>query len=501
MIPSFRVVATSALAVVLVAGAAGASRAATAAQKCVAGKLDATARAVAAHVSCEARALERSKPVRAGCHEAADARLAAAFARLEARGACPFVDDAGAVDAALDGVLAALLETQATGRCGAIKLRLAGKKAFTALACRRVGVRRGEPPAPACLAKATARFLAAFARADKKAGCKATGDAAAVGAIVDQFVTETAGRIIDGAAPATPSPTATATPSPDPAPANLAAAVDGDHVALTWTPPGAGSGNTHVRLLRRLDDAPTDPEDAAAALVFFGTAAQASDPLSELLPTTSVTARTYHYAAFGCTAGGVCESTGSRTTLAPTLVEVLRAGGYVLYWRHAAADVCQDDLGLGTAATTTSPDWWKSCDANCGTATARQLNATGVMQATTIGSELDRLGIPIGRVASSEFCRNVTTAELMDLGPTVELRQDITYFVYDEAGRCAASYALIEELPAAGTNTAIVGHAGFSPTCPVLGALAWGEAAIFKPDGAGGETLVARVLADDWAGF
>ncbi len=471
--------------------------AATPAQKCAAVKIDATARAVTAHVSCEARALQTGKPVRAGCHESAAARLAAVFAKIEARGGCVLTGEHGAVDGALDVFVEALLATQGTGRCGATKLRIAGQKAAGVLACHRVAARRGVEPAPACLQKAVDRFLAAFARADKKSGCTATGDADAVGALVDAFVAETTALLLGTSAP---TPTPTATPA-NPAPASLAAAVDGDDVALTWSAPDPASGKTHVRVLRRLNAAPSDPSDPAASVVFFGTASAATDPLTDLLPTTSETARTYHYAAFGCTAGGDCESTGSRTTLAPTLVEVLRAGGYVLHWRHAAADICGDQLQLGTAATTMVPDWWKSCDAVCATATARQMNANGVTQSTTIGSEFTRLGIPVGRIMSSEYCRNFTTAELMNFGPTIELRQDITYFVYDEAGRCDASYALIDEVPAAGTNTALIGHAGFTPPCPVLSSLAWGEAAIFKPDGQGGELLVARVLADDWAGF
>src|SRR6185436_15475566 len=178
----------------------------------------------------------------------------------------------------------------------------------------------------------------------------------------------------------------------------------------TWTAPQPASGNTHVRVLRRLNDAPVDASDASATVVFFGTASAASHALTDLLPTTQATARTYLYAAFGCTAGGDCESVGSRTTLAPTVRQALLGGGYTIYFRHASASVCVDQTGLGTAATTMSPDWWKSCDASCGTATARQLDATGVTQATTIGQAFDSVGIPVGRVISSEFCRTLTTA-------------------------------------------------------------------------------------------
>ncbi len=467
--------------------AISAHAAVTPAQRCTAVKLDAAARAVAAHVGCHARAVEKSTAVRLGCHESADRRLDVAFARIEARGGCEFVADVGAIDTAIDALVDALLAGASPGRCGATKLRTAAQRAFGELACHRVAARHGAAPAPACQDKAEERFLAAFARADKRLGCATTGDAAAVQAILDAFVAETATRLTDGP------------PTSNPAPTSLAATIADGDVELEWTAPDAASGNTHVRVLRRLNTAPADAADANAAVVFFGTATAASHVLTELLPTTGATARTYHYAAFGCTAAGDCESTGSRTTLAPTLVQALRGGGYVLHWRHAAATVCSDQLQLGTAATTLSPDWWKSCNANCATATARQLDATGVAQATTIGEAFDTLGIPVNRVISSEFCRNFTTAELMDFGPAIELRQDVTFFVYEEAMRCLESYALIAEVPTAGGNTAIIGHAGF--TCTVLGELAWGEVAIFKPDGAGGNLLVARIHSDGWAGL
>lgn len=468
----------------LVALGAGPARAATPAEKCTAVKLDAAARAVTAHVSCQARALQTNKAVRAGCHEAADARLGAAFSRIEGRGGCTFTGDEGAIDTAIDQLVDALLATQTTGRCGAIKLRLAAQKAAGELACRRVGVRKGAPPAIACLDKTVARFLAAFARADKKPGCRATGDAAAVQAIVDLFVMQTTARLIDGEG------------AIDPKPANLTATIDGANVDLQWTAPSPASGNTHVRVLRRLDTPPVDAADASADVVFFDTATSTSHALGALLPTTTTTARTYHYAAFGCTGAGVCESVGSRTTLAPTVKQVLLGGGYTIYFRHASATVCVDQTNLGTAATTMAPDWWKSCDADCGTATARQLDASGETQATTIGEAFDDLALPVGRVISSEYCRCSTTASLMDLGPTIETNQGITFFVYDEANRCTSAQTLLAEVPASG-NTAIVGHAGF--TCAVLDQLGMGDGAIFKPDGAGGTTFIARVVPAGWA--
>jgi phosphohistidine phosphatase SixA len=283
-----------------------------------------------------------------------------------------------------------------------------------------------------------------------------------------------------------------------PVASGLQAEIAGAEVQLTWSRTPAA---TQVRLLRRLNTPPVGPGDTLSTLVFAGAANTVSDDLTSLLPTTSTAPRTYHYALFACLPSGACDTSASRAEVSPTLVQCLRAGGYTLWWRHASATVCSDRLDLGGARTTTVPNWWKSCDPNCppaGNATARQLNADAFTEATSIGQAFDALGIPVGRVISSEYCRCFRTAELMDFGPTVERDTSITYYVYDEGNRCAHSLARIGEVPSHGTNTAIIGHAGFTGMCPTLIELAWGEAAIYKPKGNGSAELIARLLWNEW---
>jgi phosphohistidine phosphatase SixA len=258
-----------------------------------------------------------------------------------------------------------------------------------------------------------------------------------------------------------------------------------------------------TRLLRRLNTPVEGPDDPDAQVVYAGTGNTVLEPLSNLLPSTPQTARVYYYAVYGCV-GASCENEGSATMVQPTIAQALRAGGYTIHWRHASATVCEDKVGLGTAATTGSPNWWKRCDASCSTvetttATARQLSDIGRTEAQAIGEQFDARGFPIGRVISSEFCRNVETATLMDFGPPIEQSPAITYFVYDEANRCANSFALLAQPPSAGTNTALIGHAG--NTCPPLSNLAWAQAAIYKPDGGGGVTFIATVNFQGWAGL
>jgi hypothetical protein len=306
---------------------------------------------------------------------------------------------------------------------------------------------------------------------------------------------------------AEPSATPTFTPATNGNPSDLTAVIDGPLVRLAWVPPDPASGRVEVVVLRRLNAAVTGPDDPEATLIFAGAATTTTDEVAQLLPDVPETARRYFYAVFGCNSGSsACERTGASATLEPTLAAVLRAGGYVLYFRHASATVCVDRTDLGTAAMTSVPNWWKSCDANCPidgpiTATARQLDSTGPLQAMAIAQAFDALAVPVGRVLSSEFCRCVITAQLMDLGPPIEQVQEITYFVHDEPNRCANSFARINDAPTAGTNTAIVSHIGFSPFCPPIDQLAPAEAAIFKPDGQGANTFVTRVTSEQWAAF
>jgi hypothetical protein len=278
------------------------------------------------------------------------------------------------------------------------------------------------------------------------------------------------------------------------APDSLSVTVTGPTVQLTWT---LGHASTSVRVLRRLNATPSGPTDPAATLVYSGTASAVDDSLTRLLPATPDTARTYHYAVFGCDASAGCEATGRRDSITLTLDQCLDAGGYTIYWRHASASVCADRTDLGTAATTMTPNWWKSCETNCLIATARQLSQTGIDQATAIGQALTMLGTPMGRVISSEFCRCLQTASNMGF-TTVEQDSSITYFVYDEANRCAGAFAHIVTVPAAGTNTAIIGHGGFSTSCPDLSSLGMGEAAIYKPDAQGGARFVLRMTPEAW---
>ncbi len=88
-----------------------------------------------------------------------------------------------------------------------------------------------------------------------------------------------------------------------------------------------------------------------------------------------------------------------------TIVEELKAGGRVLMIRHAYAPGSGDpsDFRIGDCST------------------QRNLDERGRAQARKIGEWLQDRGIEKARVFSSQWCRCMETAVLMDIGPVIEL--------------------------------------------------------------------------------
>jgi len=172
------------------------------------------------------------------------------------------------------------------------------------------------------------------------------------------------------------------------------------------------------------------------------------------------------------------------------LVELLRDGGYSLYFRHEATDWSQhDDIRKG--------DDWLSCDGG----RVRQLSSSGRERAAATGQAIRSLGIPVGKVWSSPYCRTLETARLMNLGP-VESTTDVINLRVSEyfGGRAAiveTARALLASAPVPETNTLIVAHGNVAreatPVYPDEG-----EGVVFQADGKGGFRLIGRLTAEDW---
>lgn len=88
---------------------------------------------------------------------------------------------------------------------------------------------------------------------------------------------------------------------------------------------------------------------------------------------------------------------------------------YAIILRHADADNGKDfSIDTGPA------NWWKSCDSTL----ARQLNQQGKQRAKDLGRIFKDLGYPISRVYSSEFCRALKTAQLINAVTDMDIKID-----------------------------------------------------------------------------
>jgi broad specificity phosphatase PhoE len=165
------------------------------------------------------------------------------------------------------------------------------------------------------------------------------------------------------------------------------------------------------------------------------------------------------------------------------LVSGLRAGGFVLYFRHTSTDFGQNDDSMTS---------FEDC------ATQRNLTDKGRNEARAIGAAIRQLRIPVGRVLASPFCRTVDTAMLAfgKAEKTLALRG------WPASGADLDRYAPLRELLAAKqtdpTNTILVGHG--NPFRAVAGPphLMEGEAAVIKPLSGERFEIVARIRLEEW---
>jgi hypothetical protein len=169
---------------------------------------------------------------------------------------------------------------------------------------------------------------------------------------------------------------------------------------------------------------------------------------------------------------------------APLLAQ-LRAGGLNLYFRHSLTQrLNQPDNDLSSCAT------------------QRNLTDEGRAAASDIGAAIRELGIPVGEVLSSPFCRCVDTATLAFGRATV-----VPWLVTNAQFNTAAERARLAELarvlrtPFTGANRVLAAH-GFNVQGlhQVYGwqrlAIAEAECVIFRP--AETPEMLGRVTHDGW---
>jgi phosphohistidine phosphatase SixA len=168
------------------------------------------------------------------------------------------------------------------------------------------------------------------------------------------------------------------------------------------------------------------------------------------------------------------------------LVDALRDGGYVIYFRHAATDRAQQDSDPGNLA-------------NC--ETQRNLTDAGRAEARAMGEGIRALGIPIGDVRSSEYCRAKEHALLAFDKATVEpsLVLPDPLPAAERQQNKETLQRLLAASPPSGTNTVLVSHSPNLKEAAQIDLTAEGMAAILRPNG-GAPALVALVPPSDWTG-
>jgi phosphohistidine phosphatase SixA len=167
------------------------------------------------------------------------------------------------------------------------------------------------------------------------------------------------------------------------------------------------------------------------------------------------------------------------------LVAALRGGGYVVYFRHAATDFSMTDTDTGNLT---------DCRRQ------RNLIAAGRADARAIGRAWRMLRLPVGVVLASRYCRTRETARLAfgRFTPSTDITSLPSAATEAERARRVAALRRLLARPPRQGNTILVAHlfniqeaAGIS--------LEEGEAAVYRPRGARGFRLVAKVMPRAWA--
>jgi len=169
----------------------------------------------------------------------------------------------------------------------------------------------------------------------------------------------------------------------------------------------------------------------------------------------------------------------------PRLGAELKRGGLVLVLRHAATDFSK-------------PDQDPVVLADCGT--QRNLSARGRIAAHAIGYHARRLGLRIGRVLASPYCRTLETARLAfgratvsrALLNTIDSKHDARWRRQIRAVR-----RLFGTKPRPGTLTVLVTHGIVVVDASGLELLE-GETLVLRPLGNGRFRPLGRILPADW---
>ncbi len=193
------------LTALLVLGTTSAGHAAATAASCASAEQKAAGKTAASQLGCHAKATQKGEPVDALCLSKAADKLSATALKQDGAGGCllpGYGGDLVALAASLTNDVVGATPPSGVAKCAAAKQKNAGKTAAAKLGCHAKATKGGTSVDPACLAKADAKFAAAFAKEETKSpGCGAFGVAGAIGPRIDAFVAS----VVNGTPAVTPA--------------------------------------------------------------------------------------------------------------------------------------------------------------------------------------------------------------------------------------------------------------------------------------------------------
>ncbi|MGI9592043.1 MAG: histidine phosphatase family protein [Myxococcota bacterium] len=167
------------------------------------------------------------------------------------------------------------------------------------------------------------------------------------------------------------------------------------------------------------------------------------------------------------------------------LIEALRGGGHTILMRHMATEPVAPDPALFDL---------RDCS------TQRGLSDKGREQARLIAKSFARLGIAVGQVRSSPYCRCLETGRLAFGRVTEDELLSVGDFlsVPEKSERGNEVRKLLAEPPAAGGNSVLITHTGTLLYSFGLDSRPEGIAHVFKRGPAGNADYIGRLVPEDW---
>ena len=174
-----------------------------------------------------------------------------------------------------------------------------------------------------------------------------------------------------------------------------------------------------------------------------------------------------------------------------SLLESLKDGGYIIYFRHATTERDYADQA----------DPLMSLD-DCNS--QRKLSLQGIRESYDIGMAFASKAIPIGQIIVSEYCRSWKTANFA-FGEWTQKDSRLNFLPYEDYTDDHVELMkknvmpLLTQSPLPGTNTVIVGHDDIFESATGIYPEPQGIAHVLHPDGKDGFEIIASVLPSEWA--